>query len=182
MLIMDPSGLMIFGVLSAIIHELGHIIAMIMQKNYIKEIRFGFFSVDIIDSNRVLLNYNKSIFVLLSGSMINFALAFLLKLVYLYTGNYVVNIIFYQNIYIGVLNLLPVSILDGGQIAFILLSKKCGFDKALKIMQTLSIIVLFPVLLIGFLILLQSKYNYSLLILGCYLMACLLFKDDALFI
>jgi len=182
MLVMDPSGLMIFGVLSALMHEFGHITAMILQKNYIKEIWFGFFSLGIVDSKRILRSYRENIFVLISGSFINFVMAFILKLVYLYTGMNIINVIFYQNIYIGILNLLPISILDGGQIAFIILEKKIGLNKALKVTQVISITILMPILVMGFLILLQSKYNFSLLILGCYLMAYLIFKDDYLFV
>ena len=180
MLITDVSGLVLLAILSSLIHEFGHIFTMIMQKNYIKAIKFHPFGIDIVDSNRTLYNYSKNILVLISGSTTNFLIALILKMLYFYTRNPIINIVFYQNIYIGILNLLPIGVLDGGQIVFIILSKKIGINRAYKIIQFTSILFLVPLAILGFLVLFRSKYNFSLLFLGCCLISCLIFKEETL--
>ncbi len=176
MVIMDKSGMIIFGIISAFLHEIGHLAAAYFQNQKIKKINFGFANVDITSSGQSSEN---SLLVLASGSLVNFAIALIFKILYLYLSNSIFNIIAYQNLWIGILNLLPISTLDGGQIFFLLLNKKFDIFLSEKIIKTVSFVFLVPVCILGFLILINSKYNFSLLILSCYIISYIFFKEDA---
>ncbi len=175
MVVMDKSGMIIFGIISALLHEIGHLIAAYFQNNKIKKINFGFASVDIISSEQ---NFESGFLVLTSGSLVNFILALIFEILYLYFGSLVYNGIAYQNLCIGIFNLLPINSLDGGQIFFSLLNKKIDFLLAEKISNIVSFIFLVPVCILGFLVLINSKYNFSLLILSCYLISYICFKEN----
>ncbi len=175
MIIMDRSGMLALGIISAFFHEIGHVAAAYFQNEKIKKINFGFANIDITASNR---NPENNLFVLASGSMTNFILALIFKILYLYLGDRICSIIAYQNLCIGVFNLLPIISLDGGQIFFLILNKKFDIILSEKILKTVSVIFLVPICILGFLILINSKYNFSLLILSCYLISYIFFKED----
>ena len=179
---MDKSYTAIFGVLSAAMHELGHILAIYLKKGNIKEIAFGIVNIDISGESD---NFSKAestdeLFILLSGPLINLVLSLVLKLIYFNGGCYIINLISYQNLFLGIVNLLPISSLDGGRILYILLSKKLDFILAERILNIISLLFLIPLCILGFLLLIKSKYNFSLLILGCYLLSYVLFRSDNL--
>lgn len=163
------------GIVSAFLHEMGHITAAYFCKEKIKKINVGFASVDIVAAGK---NHENSLAVLLSGSLANFTVALIFKVLYLYSGSKVIGVIMYQNLYIGIFNLLPISTLDGGQILFLLLNKKFNIFLSEKILTVISVIFLVPVCALAFLILIKSRYNFSLLILVCYLISYIFFKKD----
>lgn len=175
MIIMDNSGMIVLGIISAFLHEIGHLIAVYFKNEKIKNINFGFANVDIMASSPINEN---DFLVLISGSAANFAVALILKILYLYLGNPMYNIIAYQNLWIGIFNLLPILPLDGGQIFFLILNKKFDIFLSEKILRIVSLVFLVPVCIMGFLILINSKYNFSLLILLCYLISYIFFKED----
>ena len=178
--VMDKSYTAIFGILSAALHEIGHILAICLKKGNIKEIAFGIVNIDIASDSYSFsdLENKDELFILLSGPLINLILASILKIIYFYSGYYMVNLIAYQNFFLGIVNLLPISSLDGGRILYILLCRKLDFILSEKILNIISILFLIPVCILGFLVLIKSKYNFSLLILGCYLLSYVLLRND----
>jgi len=179
--VMDKSYTAIFGVLSALLHEVGHILAIFFKRGNIKEIKFGIVNIDISSDsfNTYLSNESKDeLIILISGPLINLILALILKVIFLNNGCYIVNLVSYQNLFLGLVNLLPINSLDGGRIFYILLCKKLDFILAEKILNILSFIILVPVCILGFIVLIKSKYNFSLLILGCYLLSYVLLKNN----
>ena len=69
--------------------------------------------------------------------------------------------------------------LDGGIILSLILNDKIGnFEKSKKISNIISVVFLIPIAIVGFLVLLSSKYNFSLILLSCYLFSYILFKED----
>lgn len=178
--VMDKSYTAIFGVLSAVLHELGHIIAIILKKGNITEIAFGIVNIDISSDSYTFSEAESEdeLFILLSGPLINLIIALVLKFIYFSSGCSMANLVSYQNLFLGIVNLLPISSLDGGRILYILLSKKLDFILAEKIINIISILFLLPICILGFLVLIKSKYNFSLLILGCYLLSYVLFRND----
>ena len=75
-----------------------------------------------------------------------------------------------SNLALGILHLLPIEPLDGGLAVHAFLRGKIAAGKADKICLVLSITLLLPLSILGFLILLQTRYNFSLLALSIYLM------------
>ena len=73
---------------------------------------------------------------------------------------------------------LPVEPLDGGLALRYLLRSRLGADKAEGVCRVLSALFLFPLAVLGFFVLLHTRYNYSLLALSLYLMLYLVLKWD----
>ena len=166
------------GVLATIIHEIGHILAIVLKKHKIKEIYIGFFYIDIVDKNRKILDYSSDLFILISGSLLNFIIAIISLVVYLFIKNDIMQIFIYTNIAVGIMNLLPISSLDGGQIIYIILSRLFSVRVSKILSLIISIIFLLPLSVIGFTMVLKLKYNFSLLFICCYLIYTLLWKNE----
>ena len=78
-------------------------------------------------------------------------------------------------------HLLPIAPLDGGQALFSLLSMRVSTACAGKTIWIVSFLVLLPLSVLGFWILLRSKYNFSLLFACVYLMLLLVCKRGRFF-
>lgn len=79
---------------------------------------------------------------------------------------------------LGLFHCLPIEPLDGG---LALRSVLCGFmdrEKAGKITFSVSLVLLMPLAVLGFLVLLRTRYNFSLLAMSLYLMLYLVLKRD----
>lgn len=179
LLLVDENGTMIYGVLAALIHELGHIFAMIIKKSKPKKISFRAFDINIVDNNRIKRSYSDDIFILIAGPLSNIVFCIVLYFTYKLTGFLWLIRPMYENIFIAIFNILPIDTLDGGQILFNLLSRRLSIKTAIKFTLLISFMVLLPVSALGFYILIISKYNFSLLFLSCYLMAILLLKNKS---
>ncbi len=175
----ENNNFMICALLPAAFHEFGHIFAMFLKKYKPHEINVRLFSVDIIDNSRIYRDYNSDIFILFLGPLTNIFLGTIFFILYR-----VLNVSWfvsfsYGNLFLAFFNLLPIEPLDGGQILFNLLIRRIKLQKAEKLISLISVVFLFPVAILGFYVLLTSKYNFSLLFLSCYLMCILLLKSNS---
>ena len=175
-IVTDKQNAAIFAVIASLLHEFGHIFAMKLLDYKLNRIKIGFVNSDIILS---VHKNSDMIKILLSGSFVNFCIALISKLLFFYTKKDLFEIIFLQNFFIGMLNLFPIEMLDGGIILSLILNDKIGnFEKSKKISNIISVVFLIPIAIVGFLVLLSSKYNFSLILLSCYLFSYILFKED----
>lgn len=176
--IWDKSGITVLGFVATIIHELGHILAM-KYKNYeIKEIHLSLFNFNIVDYNRNEKNFNDDIFILASGPLLNLICASIFFTLFQLIPQKFLFYFFLENLLIAIVNLLPIASLDGGQILYIILSIKYNEKKAYYILNIISIAFLFPIAIISFLVLLKSRYNFSLLWIVIYLITLLITKKS----
>lgn len=79
---------------------------------------------------------------------------------------------------LGLLHLLPVEPLDGGLALHSLLETRFSPLQANRLCRWISAVFLLPFWVLGFLILLRTRYNYTLLALAMYLMLYLLLGRD----
>ncbi len=175
MLVTDSKGIMIYGLISAIFHEFGHLLCMRFFGYKVRVINFGFLNADIIANE---FEYKQSILILFSGCFVNFLLAFLFGYLFVIYNTPFFKIIEWQNIGLCVFNLLPISSLDGGQIFYTFLRMRFSELVATKIVNLVSFVFLIPTLIFGFYVLINSKYNFSLFLLSLYLISYILFKED----
>lgn len=174
--LLDHIGCILTTLLASFLHECGHLTAMFLLGGAPERITFGVFNIDIVDQNRTKRGYRQDLIILLVGPAVNLILFVLLYAVsYLMPG---VDLLFAASAHllIGLFNLLPVESLDGGQILYALLCEKVSPEKASKWVEIVSFFALLPVAAAGFVVLLQSKYNFSLLLASCYLIGQLLFR------
>ena len=173
MVFMDKTGFVMIGIISSLMHEFGHIAAVKLKGYKVNGINLGCVSADIFLKYD---NFEDKLEILLSGSLTNFLISIIFKVLYFYFEYDVFRVIYFQNVCIGVLNLLPVADLDGGCIFLLLLSKKKDISSALKILNMVSVIFLIPIFAIGIWIFAISEDNFSLLVLGVYLTICIFVK------
>lgn len=163
--------------LSVIIHETGHLLFLRYYHNPVKRIKLTLFDIAIMDSHQNIRSTKQELFITLAGVFFNFAAALTAFLINHYFKNMIIEKFFYTNLSLGLFNLLPIDSLDGGQALYLLLSEKFSVSTSLRIVNIISLIILFPIAVIGFFVLLESKYNFSLLLTALYLITIILVKN-----
>lgn len=175
-ILLDSSQTVMLGCFSALMHELGHLFFMWRFNSFPKEIKISLFDIAIIDHKKFNRPLYQELLITLGGVMMNLifgSVCFVFYLVFKY--NFLI-ILAGTNILLLIYNLLPVDTLDGGQALYLILSSKLSEKATERIMLILSLIILFPCTVLGFLLLLQSKYNFTLLLTSLYLIAVILLK------
>ncbi|MGN1131235.1 MAG: site-2 protease family protein [Ruminococcus sp.] len=140
-----------------------------MCKFEVRGFEIRLFEIKIIENKRSLNNLNCDIFVTLMGPCTNILLFFIF-IRFLPSFAYV-------NLFLGVFNMLPCNNLDGGQLIYLLLSKRLSYKSVERIIDILTVITVLPVLILGILVLLQSKNNFSLLFISLYLILSLFVRN-----
>ncbi len=79
---------------------------------------------------------------------------------------------------LGMIHSLPIEPLDGGLALRYILKKMFSEENAERISRMISATLLLPLGVLGFLVLLRTHYNYSLLALSLYLMLYLVMGQD----
>jgi stage IV sporulation protein FB len=174
--LLDRTGCILSTLFASVLHECGHLTAMFCFGGAPEKITFGVFNIDIVDQNRTRRGYRQDFIILLAGPAVNLILFVLLyAMSCLIPG---VNVVFAASTHllIGLFNLLPVESLDGGQILYALLCERITPERASRWVLAVSFFSLLPVAAMGFIVLLQSKYNFSLLLASCYLIGQLLLR------
>ena len=162
---------------AVIIHESGHLLAMLKCGYAPEKIKISAFEIKIFDSKRQSRSEKQNFFIIFSGPAVNFICFISFYLLYL-LGNEFVLPFAISNLSVGLFNLLPVLSLDGGQLIFIILRQRVGADKAEKIVDIITFVTIFPLAVLGFIVLFESKYNFSLLFVCVYLIISLLTRGN----
>ena len=129
----DKAYIAIITLLSAVIHELGHFIAILLLKCD-TGMPFGHFSGFLI-KQKSITSYRKSIIILLCGPMANIA-AFLLLILLSEVSNYFLVAAFI-NFATAISNLLPIKGHDGYSVLSELFKLK-GYETAIKAIEVVS--------------------------------------------
>ena len=176
--ILDRSGVTVLGFFATVLHELGHLLAMKLKHYEIKEVNLNLFNFNIIDYSRNEKNFSDDIFILLSGPIFNLFIAILSIVNFNFFPEKKIFYFFLENILIAIVNIVPIMSLDGGQIFYIFWTLKTNEKAAYHILNIISVILLIPMFLLGFFILIKSKYNFSLLWICLYLVTLILFRNN----
>ncbi len=175
LIIYSKNDFIISFILSSL-HEIGHILFMRLYKIPIKEVNITPSSVDIVQETSSL-NYKKELYILLAGPIMNLLLFLIFFGIYLYSNVMIFKNIYLQSLLIGFINLIPISTLDGGRIFQIFLKRHFDIREADRISFIVSIIFIIPLMISGFLILIRSNFNISVLLLSLYLCYFLIFQN-----
>ncbi len=165
-LVLDKTGNILFCLLASLIHELGHLFFMFIYKLRIKSVTFRLFDILILADRPK--SYKSDMIITSGGILFNFLFAFVF-----YFINYK---LFVANLVIGIFNLLPVESLDGAGILSHILLCFFSFNVVNIVIKILSFVFLVPFMLCGIYVLLNTKYNYSLLFISLYVLVILLKK------
>ena len=153
-----------------ILHELGHIAAAFISGAGIYCFRILPVGVCASIEDYSCKKINK-IFIYSAGPSVNIMFAIVVYILY---ACQVISIEFtlgvYINIWLAFFNLLPILPLDGGKIAMEVLSDYSGLFKASKHMNIITVILSIIIIILGLIILRNTLYNASLVIVGIYIL------------
>lgn len=177
----DNSLSVVVCFLAVLIHESGHLLALHHYGSFPSRIRLTLFDFAICDQKKSLRGLRQELVVILAGVTFNIIFA-----LFAFGINCLFPDIFWErlfdaNLTLAVFNSLPADSLDGGQAAFLLLCEKTDIHKATKMLDIISFIILLPIGVLGFLVLLRSKYNFSLLLTALYLIASIFLSRSKIF-
>lgn len=167
------------ALLAAGCHELGHLASMRACACMPEKIVLHAFGVDIED-RKSTGSYFRDALISLAGPAANLLL-FLCCLPFASFQSPVLQSFFAANGALAAFHLLPIAPLDGGQALFALLSRRLPTERAGTVVWAFSLLILLPLAVLGFWVLLQSRYNFSLLAVSVYLMFLLVFKRGRFF-
>ena len=158
--------------LASLLHEGGHFLAMLLLGDRPSRVVLGVFGARVERRRAAAVGYGVQAIVSLSGPLANLLCAMIL---YRRLGHAEVVLI---HALLGTFHLLPVAGLDGGEAVHALLCRRFSPHTAHTVSLALSVVVLLPLSVLGFWLLLQTRYNASLLILTIYLIILLIFKEN----
>jgi len=167
----DKSNSLLFNMFSAMIHESGHFLCMILLGEVPEKLEITPFGMRI-ERNKVnRMSYNQEILIALSGPCVNFIFAVILLAFRFKEFAYI-------NIIIGSFNMLFCRPLDGSRVLYFLLLSKFSEEKSKRILNAVSFLTVIPVCVMGIFVLMKSGYNFSLLLISIYLLSFLVMKRD----
>lgn len=168
-----PSSAFLF--LAVALHELAHLTVLLLFRAPPKAVQLSALGCRVVLSSEHRLTYRKNAIVSLAGPFANLLSWGIMAL--LAKGSHVFAA---ASLTLGLFHTLPIEPLDGGLALRSLLSGAMDERKAGKITFFLSLSLLLPLSVLGFLILLRTRYNFSLLLMSLYLMLYLVLKRDYL--
>ncbi len=167
----------LYCILAVIIHETGHLLPMKHFRCLPDKIKISLFEISISGSLRQQKSLKENLIIIFFGPFANFICFILLYLLYLIYG-VALQLPAYANLCVGLFNILPVMSLDGGQLLYLMLGCRLSDKSAEKCVDVITFIVLFPLAALGFLVLFNSKYNFSLLFVCVYIIMSLVFRNN----
>ena len=168
LLLSQPDGLAVSCLLASLIHEGGHLLAMVAAGVPPRACTLGAFGMRMNIDNQ-LVNYKKNLLISLAGPLTNGVVAVILFWLHAYDAAMV-------HLVLAVLNLLPTAALDGGEIL------RCGLclmglDRCTRwALRLSSVLVLLPLAAISGWLFVQEK-NWTLLIVSAYLVVMVFFSE-----
>ena len=153
-LLLDTDGMAGPGIAAAALHECGHLAVLFAVGEPPKAIRLNPFGVEIVRRGEPR-GYLREAAVDLAGPCVNLLVGGTCMLL-LGTG--------------------AKKFAIAGQALHALLCLRLREETAARVGTAVSVLALLPLAIAGFLLLLRSRYNFSLLLVGCYLMLLLLLK------
>ena len=162
-----------FGVV--LIHELSHLLTAIFMNVEVKSILILPFGMTLRLSNDIIRYPKKEVIIALAGPISNIIMITLSQLFY---KNYVGNLNFYLFVIVNwsvlLLNIIPVPPLDGGRILRAILIKSSGLMTASKAIRKIARVFVFTICILGILLLVATRGNPSLCIIGAFLVFSLI--------
>ena len=158
-----------------VLHEGGHLLMLARYGYFPKRIKIALFAIDIVDDGRQRRSVRENAWIIFFGPFANFICFSATYLLYLNGMRFFLPFAA-ANLSVGLFNCLPVMSLDGGQLLFLLLCRRCAPDFAERVVNGCTFVCIFPLAALGFWLLLRSA-NVSLLFVSGYLVTALLNRN-----
>lgn len=138
MLLLSDTYTTVICFVCSMLHEAGHIFFMFAFSCKPDVIEFSAFGLAIKRKSDMLISYKRQFLIAMGGIIVNFILAVGSIAVYSFTANNLFFIIFFINLFIALLNMLPVEVLDMGRALNSLLMMKYDEVKTEKLLSLIS--------------------------------------------
>lgn len=163
--------------LSAIlIHELSHIYFLRLFKAKIDKITIFPFGIDIF-AKTLHLSYKKELICTLAGSFANICVSIPSFFIFGSVRHPLILFFALCNLFLGIMNLLPLSFFDGGKAARLIIYDIFDIDKAYMIYRCFETFSGIFFLAVSAFIIKSSMFNFSVVLLVVYASAVSLFKN-----
>lgn len=159
----------IAALLAIIVHETGHVAAMMILKIRIKSITFCSTGVSIAYTGEYT-PYLHDIFAAIAGPLANIFVAFICCQIYKNTGGEFSGVFMAFNICLAIFNLLPIKYLDGGKVMYSLSAVFTDPIFAEKTLQVFSDIFALLILFFGIYLFYTTGFNVTLLLTSLWLL------------
>lgn len=176
LLVFNVNELIRLSILFSLIHELGHLIAIMLCKEKPERISFGPFGMTIVRESDITQDYQKEFITAVAGPLTNFFTALIFHLINIKLQNELILKIIIVNLIIGSFNIMPVFALDGGRALESILKYNFEEETSERILKTVSFVTLVIMMGFGFYILLTTHYNFTFLAISIYLTVMLFVK------
>ncbi len=124
--------------LSSLLHECGHLFFMLVFGEKPNEVVFGAFGIRIERLGASSLSYKKEAVIALGGVAVNFVLALVFFVYYVFSKSETAILGIFVNLFIASLNLMPVGVLDLGNFLRYILLVKYDEEKTAKVLSSVS--------------------------------------------
>ncbi|MCL2636757.1 MAG: site-2 protease family protein [Oscillospiraceae bacterium] len=159
----DESGFGIMGICACAIHEIGHLIALFIEKRDFDSVLLYGGGVKI----KFKKNLESSVFLIIAGSLLNFIIFTVLY--FTFSEIFELQILAITNLIIGIFNLLPVRYFDGGNLLEKVLIKIFPTQNVLMILRKTEIITAFFTIVLIIVTACLKYINLSALIVIMYI-------------
>ncbi len=161
-LLLDKTDISLYSILSALLHETGHLTSLFLFKARPKEISFGLFGMRITRGAKTL-SFRQEVLTALAGPFVNiilFAVFLCCKKTLMFSA---------VNLALGIFNLLPVKPMDGGEALYFFLCSFCEENRIKRITDITTVLTVIFLTAAGVIVLIKSGYNFMLLVVSVYI-------------
>ena len=155
--------------LSAFLHELGHIAAARISNIRFRELRLSPFGASLLPLSN-LGSFSSEIFICASGPAVNLLCALITLSTPLRSFAFG-ELFILSSLFLGILNLLPISSFDGGRILFCIIESLFSFKLAKRVLGISSFILIFSLWTLSLYFLMNATSSLSLFVFSCSLFA-----------
>ncbi len=167
--VLGPDSITRAGAIAALIHESGHLAAtLLVPDGHVERVSVTACGLRI--RARLRGSFKGWIPVCVAGAAANFLAAALLFPAALQGSSRFMAVLASANICMGAVNLLPVEPMDGGQLLRAATLRCTSPRCADRICTAVSFAALIPLIACGLWLLMGTRYNFSLLLLGLWLL------------
>lgn len=164
-------------IITIILHEFAHYLVARRMGYHLNKFTLMPHGISLSGQN-VLFSQKDEILIALAGPVFNLCLAVVgIAVWWIFPVTYVYTYVFvFANIFIGLINFLPIFPMDGGRIALAVLGKKLTRKKALKILKIVGLVISIS-LIILFVVSTFFSVNFTFLILGVFCFLTVIWED-----
>lgn len=177
--IVNQGGLLpLIIIISALLHEAGHLVSLFLTKTEIRAVYLNVFGMKIVRGISPRVNYRNDCKSALMGPCINLLIFVLFLTLFFCLGYPLLLQIALVNLFLALFNLLPIFCLDGGSALYSFLAIRKPPHRAHRIVKRVSFVFVVPIIIFGVFQLFDTRYNFTFLIVGLYLITLLIFKNS----